>query len=140
MGINMGMKKYLLLFFIIFGLSTIQPAEAQRKSKASSSTTLYWDRPTQYTDGSPLSFSEIAGYTIYMAREPGLYSTFAQAGRRTNKTTIKGLADGTYYFVIKVNLRDGNSSDYSNEVVRVIGNVTQQPTSPASITRNPLTF
>lgn len=114
-------------------------AEAQRRNRVdSNSTTLYWSAPTQYEDGSPLSFSDISSYTIYRGIEPGIYYSIGTAGRKANKFNVKNLSNGTHYFVITVTLRNGETSNYSNYVVRSFGAAIQPATSPADFTRGRL--
>ena len=82
--------------------------------------TATWDRPTTYTDDTPLDVSQISGYVIYYGVQPGSYTTEIDIqDANTNNCVISNLpGDVTYYIVVTVKTIDGKQSNYSNEIVR----------------------
>jgi prepilin-type N-terminal cleavage/methylation domain-containing protein len=65
------------------------------------SVTVPWNRPTTYTDGTPLPLSEISHYTLYVGTAPDELTLNARLARTLSEWTVTGLTGGhTYYFAV----------------------------------------
>lgn len=86
---------------------------------ASSGITVAWDVPTEYSDNSPLYFSDIDGLRIYFGTEPKRYNHIISINNPAmTSCSIPVSASDTYYIAMTVVTKDGRESDYSNEIVR----------------------
>lgn len=79
--------------------------------------TLRWQAPTQNVDGSPLT--DLASYRIYYGSTSRSYTDQRDVAASATRADFQ-LAAGTYYFAMTALDGQGNESDYSNEVVRVV--------------------
>ncbi|WP_243373430.1 malectin domain-containing carbohydrate-binding protein [Geotalea sp. SG265] len=78
-------------------------------------TTLAWDPPTTYVDGTPLT--AVGGYRVYAGTAPGNYSLNFDAGTATSYT-FTTLSDATtYYFAVSAYDTTGLASALSNELL-----------------------
>jgi hypothetical protein len=85
------------------------------------SASLSWAAPTARSDGTPLSMSEIAGYTLYYGSSAGNYSTSVDINDPfTTSITVTDLPVGTYYFVMTARDTDGQESGYSSVAQRQV--------------------
>jgi hypothetical protein len=83
----------------------------------SASVSLSWTAPTRRADGSPLSLSELAGYTVRYGTSLGRYNNAIGVGDRSRTSlTITDLPSGTYYFVVTARDSSGMESSYSSAV------------------------
>lgn len=65
------------------------------------SATVPWNRPTTYTDGTPLPLSEISHFTLYVGTEPDQLEVNARLSRTSTSWTVSGLTGGdVYYFAL----------------------------------------
>lgn len=91
---------------------------------------LSWSAPTARLDGSALE--KIAGYKLYVGREPGRYERVVDVGRET-RYTLTGLEPGaTYFFAVAVYDADGLESPLSNEVRFVVSGAEPGAGVPAA--------
>lgn len=85
------------------------------------SISLSWSAPTNYSDGSNLSLSDIGGYRVYMGTTTGNMALIADlSGSSSTQYTINNLASGNYYIAIAVydnNNVEGNNSSVVNVVI-----------------------
>ena len=85
----------------------------------SGSTTLSWVAPTQNEAGEPLN--DLAGYNIHCWGDAGRYSTTIRiCDPATTRYEITGLAPGTYQCAVSAFNEDGDVSELSNVVARVV--------------------
>ena len=78
---------------------------------------LSWTKPDQNEDGTPASLS---GYRVYYGQQSGQYSNRRDV-TDPNATTLNiEVVPGTYYLVMTAIDRDGQESDYSNELQKVV--------------------
>ena len=85
------------------------------------SVSLSWLAPTARSDGTPLSVSEIAGYTLYYGSSAGNYSNSIRIDDPfTTSVTMADLPVGTYYFVMTTRDVSGQESGYSAEAQRQV--------------------
>jgi hypothetical protein len=85
----------------------------------SNDITIAWDAPIEYSDKSPLYFSDISGFRIYIGTAPERYNHIISVNDpATTSCSIPVSASGTYYIAMTVITKDGLESDYSNEVTR----------------------
>lgn len=78
------------------------------------SASLGWVAPTTRSDGTPLSLSELAGYTLYYGTSQGSYTdSIGIDDTYATSLTVTDLPVGTYYFVMTVRDTNGLESDYS---------------------------
>ncbi len=79
---------------------------------------LSWSVPVEREDRSPLSLSEIAGYSIYYGPRQGDYlNTIDINDGAAVSYTMSDLPVGTYYIVLTVRDTEGRESRYSNELL-----------------------
>jgi hypothetical protein len=82
----------------------------------SNSVTIEWKPPAAREDGSILSTSQIAGYTVYYGTAPNSFtqSIYVTGGSNT-RTTLSNLATGkTFYIALTASDTSGLQSNYSN--------------------------
>ena len=85
------------------------------------SASLSWAAPTTRSDGTPLSMSEIAGYTLYYGSSAGNYPNSVDIDDPfTTSITVTDLPVGTYYFVMTARYSDGQESGYSTAAQRQV--------------------
>lgn len=78
---------------------------------------LSWSKPDQNEDGTP---ANLAGYRVYYGQQPGQYLNRRDVAD-PNATSINiEVVPGTYYLVMTAIDRDGQESDHSNELVKVV--------------------
>ncbi len=85
-------------------------------SGGTQSVVLEWNPPTAREDGSPLSPSQIAGYTVYYGTSPDSFtqSIYVPGGNNT-QATLNNLATGkTVYVALTASDTSGLQSEYSN--------------------------
>lgn len=95
---------------------------------SSTLTTLTWDVPTKYADGTDLAETDIREYRVYFGTSSQVYSSFYSVGDPNssvpptcaNVNDIISQATGTFYFAVTALDKNGNESDFSNEVIRQI--------------------
>jgi hypothetical protein len=93
-------------------------AVADDTATGSGSITLSWSAPSAREDGTPLSVSEIVGYTLFYGTSPGNYtdSIFLAGGDKTSET-FNDLPPGiTFYIVLAASDTSGLQSVHSNSV------------------------
>ena len=76
----------------------------------------------------------VVGYKIYIGKASRIYWTPITIGYQTTYT-VQGLGPGTYYFAATAFDKDGNESDFSNEVSTVIPEPAFSVTSTSSSLR-----
>ena len=78
---------------------------------------LTWDPPTQNSDGSPLT--NLVGYSVQFGPASGEYLSTLEIGP-TNSVTVANLHPQTrYFFAVRALNRQGESSDFSDELMWV---------------------
>ena len=81
------------------------------------SVSLSWVAPTQRADGTPISVSELAGYTVHYGPSQGNYtSSIAIDDPFTTSVVVTDLPTGTYYFALTAIDKAGLESGYSGAV------------------------
>ena len=80
--------------------------------------TLRWQAPTQNDDGSPLG--GLGGYVVYWGTESGSYSASHKIEDASVTEWKAEIASGSYFFALTAFDRQGNESDYSNEIRKSI--------------------
>ena len=79
--------------------------------------TLFWEAPTERSDGTALGSGELRGFKVYRSSDGGLYTLVATVGDPTAVSyTVEGVPTGTSYFVVSVYDIDGIESPYSNAI------------------------
>lgn len=96
-------------------------ADATTYSASASPTTLAWDRPLTYTDGTELLESDLKEYRVYFSTVSGSYPTgtyypVPAPATEVTVTTVISQGTGTYYFKVTAVDKNDSESDYSNEV------------------------
>lgn len=82
---------------------------------------LKWTAPVSRTDGSPLSLSDINGFTVYYGKNPGKYTYYADVSDGTAQdVTVTDVPVGTYYVVMTTYDNAGRESSYSSMVTKSI--------------------
>ncbi|MGD8853923.1 MAG: putative Ig domain-containing protein [Gammaproteobacteria bacterium] len=83
-------------------------------SDPTGTVTVSWTAPTARTDGSPLSISELAGYTVEYGSTEGSYtSAIPVDDPSATSLDVTGLPAGTYSFVVTARDSSGRESAYS---------------------------
>lgn len=83
------------------------------------SVSISWSAPSQYMDNTPMNFSEISSYRIYVGTESMSYTGVIEiADPSLTSCSISVPASGQYYVAMTTVLFDGRESGYSNEVIR----------------------
>jgi hypothetical protein len=80
--------------------------------------TIRWHAPTQNEDGSPLT--DLGGYVVYWGRQSRDYTNSYTIDSPSITEWEADIAPGRYYFAMTAFDGDGNESDYSNELLKVI--------------------
>lgn len=83
---------------------------------AASTVTLRWSAPGTRVDGTSISLSEISHYEINYGQSPDSLDQEARAEADATSHTLEGLAEGTWYFTIRVVDTDGLTSQPSDTV------------------------
>lgn len=78
--------------------------------------TLRWVAPSTRSNGTSLSLSQISGYRIRYGTAPGSYTRSAMNSDGDTAHTVRGLAPGTYYFVVNTVDTSGRESGYTRPV------------------------
>jgi hypothetical protein len=87
----------------------------------SGSVSLSWVAPTSRSDGTPISVSELSGYTVHYGSEPGSYTNSVGIDDPfATSLTVTDLPVGTYYFVLTAEDSNGLESDYSGVVTKQV--------------------
>lgn len=105
------------LFFInllFTGCGVESGGNISPQEKSQNSATLSWEAPTTNADGTPLT--DLAGYKIYYGQEPIKYNETIDVGNVTTYTVSNLSSDTTYYFAVTAYNRNGNESEFSEEV------------------------
>jgi hypothetical protein len=92
------------------------------------SATLAWDTPTQYSDGTNLVVTDIKEYRVYFGTVSQVYNSFYSVSDPNSSAPPTSVAlkninfqtPGTYFFAVTAVDKNGNESDFSNEVIRQI--------------------
>ena len=103
-------------------VTTVLPAFNIQVDAAQAQTggfTLSWTAPVSRTDGTSLSLSEIASYSIYYGTSPGSYSNSIDVAYPSQTRTVTNLPVGTYYVAMTTRDSGGRESAYSQEVTKV---------------------
>jgi len=83
------------------------------------SVSLEWVAPTRRSDGSPISVSELAGYTVHYGPSQGNYtSSIGIDDPFATSVVVTDLPVGTYYFALTVDDINGQRSDYSGALLK----------------------
>ncbi len=91
---------------------------AAAASGSSGSLTLFWDAPTDNTDGS--SLNDLKGYKLYYGEKSGTYTSVLDIANPSLTTyVVQNLQPGTYYFA----LADYNSQGVESALTREISAV-----------------
>jgi hypothetical protein len=101
------------------GSSDSSPAPVNPNTPVLYSTNLNWVAPVNRMDGSSLSFSEVAGYKVYMGQSRAnlnLVKTIDDP--QVFSTEITDITKGKYYFAIAVYDSDNLTSPLSKTIVR----------------------
>jgi hypothetical protein len=91
-------------------------------------STLSWEAPTKYSDGTLLPAGDLKGYKVYYSAWPGAYyaASYYFVPSPNSSVTIEdltralNLTAGTYYFAVSAVDSTDVESDLSNEVSKVI--------------------
>ena len=82
------------------------------------SATLSWAAPSTNVDGTPIS--ALGGYKVYYGITPGVYTSLDVGP--VSSYQVSGLTKGQmYYFTVTAYDANGNESDYSTVVSKIIG-------------------
>jgi hypothetical protein len=128
----------LLALVLLISCLFIGSAEAQ--VTGGNPTTVSWDGPTTYEDGTPLLLSGLGGYKVYVGTASKTYGPAIDVKIPSNCGTwphkscsyvITTLPNGTYYFSVTAYDTKGYESNYSNEVVKT---VKVLPSAPSGCT------
>jgi len=85
------------------------------------SVSLSWVAPTQRADGTPISVSDLAGYTVHYGPSQNNYTSSIPVGDPfTTSVVVTDLPAGTYYFALTARDKDGLESGYSGAVSRQV--------------------
>ncbi|MEW6570533.1 MAG: fibronectin type III domain-containing protein [Nitrospirota bacterium] len=107
-------KKFLLVISVLILFLSTPPA------LFAGTVTLSWSPPTSNENGTRLS--DLAGYKVYYGTTSGKYSRSIDVGNVTSYTVYNLADSATYFFAATAYDRSGNESEFSNEVVKMIGN------------------
>ena len=103
-------------------LVTVSVAPPPTPPPVVTAATLNWNIPTTRANGAPLSMAEIAGYEIYvLAESTGQKSVITISDGAVTSYTVSGLAPDTYHFSMAAKDAEGNLSELSSVVSKVIG-------------------
>jgi hypothetical protein len=85
------------------------------------SVSLSWTAPVARTDGSPITVSDIAGFTVYYGTSPGSYPNRLNVNNGSaTSATIANLLAVTYYLVVTTPDSGSRESSYSSAVAKVV--------------------
>lgn len=68
--------------------------------QSAGSANLSWQAPLQYTDGSPLPASDLAGFRIYRGSSASTLSRVAEVDGRATTFVVQNLGSGVHYFAV----------------------------------------
>ncbi len=92
--------------------------DAGSSAATASSLTLFWEAPTDNTDGT--SLNNLKGYKIYYGEKSGSYTSVLDVANPSLTTyVVQNLQPGTYYFA----LADYNSQGVESALTREISAV-----------------
>ena len=101
------------------GLRASKPLAVYRESGEPGTATLFWEAPTQRTDGSALT--NLSGYNVLYGRISGIYDYEINITNPGTVTyVIENLMPGDWYFAMTAYDSQGLESARSNEVVRTV--------------------
>ncbi|NBC23821.1 MAG: hypothetical protein GVY21_10135 [Gammaproteobacteria bacterium] len=80
--------------------------------------TIRWQAPAENEDGTPLT--DLAGYVVYWGAQSRDYTGSYRIESASVTEWEADIAPGTYYFALTAFDREGNESDYSNELRKYI--------------------
>ncbi len=127
--LRLGMLSFAAFVIVSFSLygcggavsSGVQPPATATNvppPAATGSATLSWAAPLTNVDGTPLT--ALGGYKVYYGNAPGVY-TSVDVGP-VSSCELGGLTKGQmYYFTVTAYDANGNESDYSTVVSKIIG-------------------
>ena len=75
--------------------------------------TLQWNVPTEFTDGSLLSATELAGFSIYHGDNSAEMTRVAEVDAQATSLVVKDLATGTHYFAVAAISASGEIGEMS---------------------------
>jgi hypothetical protein len=103
------------------GLHRKPPGPSCCAETQTGSVTLNWTAPVARTDGSPLSMSEIAGFTVHFGTSTGSHPNMLNVddGSATS-ATIADLQVDTYYLTVTTRDSEGRESVDSDEIAKVV--------------------
>ncbi len=115
----------LIIWLGFTGCNSGNKTSETKSSPVGTPTSLSWSAPFQYNDGGTIAPGDIVGYKIYYRTESGTYSSASSSLVLASATTVTvnsmiSNGTGTYYFVVTAIDKNGNESDFSNEVKKVI--------------------
>lgn len=126
----------LVLGALTLTLVALSTFAAEATIEASGTIGLTWVAPTENEDGSELT--DLAGYVIHWGRESGTYTNTLAVHDASRTTATLQLetdrAETPYYFVMTAVDEDGNVSQYSNEVLKLLVITVQDNTPPGAAT------
>jgi hypothetical protein len=104
-----------MVFLMLLGCNQGQ-GKTLSKSPAKLIANLSWVAPSTYTDGSPISLSNIAGYNVYYGTtNGGPYTYQIHEPSLPTSATVLVPTRGTWYFVVTTVDILGEESAYSNQ-------------------------
>jgi hypothetical protein len=116
---TMRNKSALFVVSFLAGCSQTVPMTGNTATGGSGSATLTWTASETNTDGSPLH--NLSGYRIYFGTDTNdLSQLIAIVGYGATSYVMKGLAPGTYYFVVSAFNSEGQESAKSDIASKTI--------------------
>lgn len=83
------------------------------------SATVFWDAPSVNADGSALT--DLAGFRVYYGAASGVYTEAIDVDdAAATSLLIENLTPGSYFFAVRAVDLDGNESELSSEVGKVV--------------------
>tara|TARA_Y100001933_G_scaffold38247_1_gene34126 strand:- start:242 stop:1138 length:897 start_codon:yes stop_codon:yes gene_type:complete len=80
--------------------------------------TIRWQAPEYNEDGTPVT--DLAGYVIYWGEDSRAYTGSFRINSPSTTSWEADITPGTYYFAMTAFDSEGNESDYSNELLKII--------------------
>lgn len=80
--------------------------------------TIRWQPPEYNEDGTPAN--DLAGYVIYWGNSSRSYTGSYRINSASTTSWEADITPGTYYFAMTAFDSEGNESDYSNELLKII--------------------